>query len=52
MNSMLSMKLFAKAAGAKKAEMAAKQEVERPPDILGVSPLGRKRLRTFIHSLR
>ena len=51
-NSMLSMKLFAKAAGAKKAEMAAKQEVERSTGYVlgGVSPLGqKKRLRTFIH---
>ena len=50
-NSMLSMKLFAKAAGAKKAEMAAKPDVERSTGYVlgGVSPLGqKKRLRTFI----
>ncbi|NLB83387.1 MAG: Cys-tRNA(Pro) deacylase, partial [Synergistaceae bacterium] len=50
-NSLLSMKLFAKAAGAKKAEMAAKTDVERSTGYVlgGVSPLGqKKRLRTFI----
>ena len=50
-NSLLSMKLFAKAAGAKKAEMAAKPDVERSTGYVlgGVSPLGqKKRLRTFI----
>ena len=50
-NSMLSMKLFAKAAGGKKAEMAAKLDVERSSGYVlgGVSPLGqKKRLRTFI----
>ena len=52
-NSMLSMKLFAKAAGGKKAEMAAKSDVERSTGYVlgGVSPLGqKKRLRTFIDS--
>ncbi len=50
-NSQLSMKLFAKTAGAKKAEMAAKPDVERSTGYVlgGVSPLGqKKRLRTFI----
>jgi len=50
-NSMLSMKAIAKAAGAKKAEMAEKAEVERSTGYVlgGVSPLGqKKRLRTFI----
>ena len=52
-SSMLSMKLIAKAVGAKKAEMAAKAEVERSSGYVlgGVSPLGqRKRLKTVIHS--
>jgi Cys-tRNA(Pro)/Cys-tRNA(Cys) deacylase len=50
-NSMLSMKAIAKAAGAKKAGMAEKAEVERSTGYVlgGVSPLGqKKRLRTFI----
>lgn len=52
-SSMLSMKLMAKAAGAKKAEMAAKADVERSTGYVlgGVSPLGqKKRLKTFIDS--
>ena len=50
-SSMLSMKHIAKAAKAKKAAMANKQEVERSTGYVlgGVSPLGqKKRLRTFI----
>jgi Cys-tRNA(Pro)/Cys-tRNA(Cys) deacylase len=50
-SSMLSMKQMAKAAGAKKAAMAAKPDVERVTGFVlgGVSPLGqKKRLRTFI----
>ncbi|MBL4798704.1 MAG: Cys-tRNA(Pro) deacylase [Oleispira sp.] len=50
-SSMLSMKHIAKAAKAKKAAMADKQEVERSTGYVlgGVSPLGqKKRLRTFI----
>ncbi len=50
-NSMLSMKAIAKAAGAKKAEMAPQADVERSTGFVlgGVSPLGqKKRLRTFI----
>lgn len=50
---MLSMKLIAKAAGAKKAAMANKVDVERITGYVlgGVSPLGqKKRLRTFIDS--
>ena len=50
-NSMLSMKAAAKAAGAKKAEMAPQADVERSTGCVlgGVSPLGqKKRLRTFI----
>ncbi|MEO1082502.1 MAG: Cys-tRNA(Pro) deacylase [Pseudomonadota bacterium] len=41
----LSMKLFAKAAGAKKASMAAKADVERSTGYVlgGISPLGQKR---------
>ncbi len=49
----LSMKFLAKAAKAKKAAMADKQEVERSTGYVlgGVSPLGqKKRLRTFIDS--
>ena len=52
-SSMLSMKLMAKAAGAKKASMAAQSEVERSTGYVlgGVSPLGqKKRLRTIIDS--
>ncbi len=50
---MLSMKLIAKAAGAKKAAMANKVDVERITGYVlgGVSPLGqKKRLKTFIDS--
>lgn len=52
-SSMLSMKLIAKAAGAKKAEMAPQSEVERSTGYVlgGVSPLGqKKRLKTIIDS--
>lgn len=52
-SSMLSMKLMAKAAGAKKATMAAKSDVERSTGYIlgGVSPLGqKKRLKTFLDS--
>ena len=52
-SSMLSMKLIAKAVGAKKAEMAAQIEVERSTGYVlgGVSPLGqKKRLKTIIDS--
>ncbi|WP_404366407.1 Cys-tRNA(Pro) deacylase [Marinobacter sp.] len=48
---MVSMKLVARAAGAKKAAMAEQSAVERATGYVlgGVSPLGqRKRLRTFI----
>ncbi|MEH6588106.1 MAG: Cys-tRNA(Pro) deacylase [Halioglobus sp.] len=50
---MLSMKLMAKATGAKKATMAAQADVERATGYVlgGVSPLGqKKRLRTIIDS--
>jgi Cys-tRNA(Pro)/Cys-tRNA(Cys) deacylase len=52
-SSMLSMKLIAKAVGAKKATMADKLDVERSTGYVlgGVSPLGQKRrLSTIIHS--
>ena len=52
-SSMLSMKLIAKVAGAKKATMAAQSDVERSTGYVvgGVSPLGqKKRLKTFIDS--
>ena len=52
-SSMLSMKLIAKAAGAKKAAMAAASDVERSTGYVlgGVSPLGqKKRLKTIVHS--
>ncbi|MEH6592690.1 MAG: Cys-tRNA(Pro) deacylase [Halioglobus sp.] len=52
-SSLLSMKLIAKSAGAKKAFMAEKSEVERSTGYVlgGVSPLGqKKRLVTFIDS--
>ena len=50
-SAMLSMKLMAKAAGAKRAEMASPAEVERATEHItgGVSPLGqKKRLKTVI----
>ena len=50
-SSMLNMKLIAKAAGAKKAGMAAAADVERSTGYVlgGVSPLGqKKRLKTII----
>jgi len=52
-SSMLSMKLMAKAAGAKKASMAIRSDVERSTGYVlgGVSPLGQKRrLKTIIDS--
>jgi Cys-tRNA(Pro)/Cys-tRNA(Cys) deacylase len=52
-STILSMKRIAKAAGAKKATMAAQAEVERLTGYVigGVSPLGQKqRLQTFIDS--
>lgn len=52
-STMLSMKLIAKAAGAKKANMAPQADVERSTGYVlgGVSPLGqKKRLKTFIDS--
>jgi len=52
-SSMLSMKLIAKAVGAKKAAMATKTDVERSTGYVigGVSPLGqKKRLKTIIDS--
>ncbi len=50
-SSMMSMKLFARAAGAKKAAMANQADVERATGYVlgGVSPLGqKKRLKTII----
>lgn len=50
-SAMLSMKLMAKASGAKKATMAPQLEVERSTGYVlgGVSPLGqKKRLKTYI----
>lgn len=52
-SSMLSMKLIAKAAGAKKAVMASQSDVERSTGYVlgGVSPIGqKKRLKTIIDS--
>ena len=52
-SAMLSMKLIAKAAGARRAVMAEKSAVERATGYVlgGVSPLGqRRKLRTFIDS--
>lgn len=52
-SAMLSMKLIARAAGARKAAMAEKADVERATGYVlgGVSPLGqRRKLRTFIHA--
>ena len=52
-SSMLSMKLVAKAAGAKKATMAAPSDVERSTGYVlgGVSPLGQKKqLKTILDS--
>lgn len=52
-SAMLNMKLFARAAGAKKCAMAATPDVERATGYVlgGVSPLGqKKRLRTIIDS--
>ncbi len=52
-SAMLSMKQIAKAAGAKKAAMADKQQVERMSGYVlgGVSPFGQKKLlKTFIDS--
>lgn len=52
-NQMLSMKLLAKAAGAKKAAMADKAKVEKTTGYVlgGVSPLGQKKqLKTFMDS--
>lgn len=52
-NAMLNMKRIAKAAGAKKADMAPAADVQRSSGYVlgGVSPLGQKKaLRTFIDS--
>lgn len=52
-DSMLNMKLLAKAAGVKKAEMAEKKKVEKTTGYVlgGVSPLGQKKqLATFVDS--
>ena len=52
-SSMLSMKLIAKAMGAKKASMAMASDVQRSTGYVlgGVSPLGqKKRLKTFVHT--
>ncbi len=49
----LSMKLFAKAAGVKKATMADKNDVQKSTGYIlgGVSPIGqKKRLQTFLHN--
>jgi len=51
-SSMLSMKQIARAAGGKKANMAAKADAERSTGYVlgGISPLGqRKKLKTIIH---
>ena len=52
-SSKLNLKLFAKAMGAKKAEMAEVSKVEKTTGYIlgGVSPIGqKKRLKTFIDS--
>ena len=50
--SMLNLKLFAKAVGAKKAVMASSSDVERSTGYVlgGISPLGqKKKLKTIVH---